>query len=61
MRDMLLRGYAPEEHEFCTLRRKWLFIAVSAPQGMLFGGLISVVSVCYERVYGQVCGQRICG
>ncbi len=59
MRDMLLWGYAPEEYDLCSLRREWLFIAVSAPWEILFGGLVSVVSVYSERVYGQICGQRI--
>ncbi len=48
----------PEEYEFCPLRCEWLFIAVSAPRGILFGGLVSVVSVCSEAVYGQICGQK---
>ncbi len=53
-----LRGfYAPEGYELCSLRRGWLFIAVSAPWGMLFGGLVSVVSVYSKAVYGQICGQ----
>ncbi len=61
LNQALPRFYAPEEYELCPLRREWLFIAVSAPQGMLFGGLVSVVSVYSECVYGQICGQRICG
>ncbi len=61
LNQALRRFYAPEEYELCSLRRGWLFIAVSAPRGILFGSLVSVVSVCSERVYGQICGQRICG
>ena len=56
---MLLRIYAPEESWKSPLRREWLFIAISAPQQILFGGLVSVVSVCSGAVYGQVCGQPI--
>ena len=44
--DMLLRVYAPEESCKTPLRREWLFIAVSASQQILFGGLVSVVSMC---------------
>ena len=54
---MLLHTYAPEESCKTPLRREWLFIAVSALQQILFGGLVSVVSVCSEAVYGQVCGH----
>ena len=57
--DMLLRVYAPEEGRKYPLRHKWLFIAVSAPRQILFGGLVSVVSVYSGAVYGQICGQTI--
>ena len=55
---MLLRVYAPEESWKSPLHHKWLFIAVSAPQLIFFGGLVSVVSVCSGAVYGQICGQK---
>ncbi len=48
---------ALEEYELCHLRRELLFITVSTPQEMLFGGLVSVIFVCSGRVYGQICGQ----
>ncbi len=56
-RDLNPRPPRPEEYEFCPLRCECLFIAVSTPREILFGGLVSVVSVCSERVYGQICGH----
>ncbi len=47
---MLLWGYAPEESWKSPFRRKWLFIAVSAPREMLFGGLVSVLFPCAPSV-----------
>ena len=55
--NALQRFYAPEESWKRPFRHKWLFIAVSAPRYILFGGLVSVVSVCSGDVYGQVCGH----
>lgn len=52
------RPLRPEESWKSPLHREWLFIAVSAPRKILFCGLVSVVSVCSEAVYGQVCGQH---
>ena len=49
-------AYAPEENRKSPIRREWLFIAVSAPREILFGGLVSVVSECSKSVYGLVCG-----
>ena len=59
--DLNPRPLRPEENRKSPIRREWLFIAVSAPRGMLFCGLVSVVSVYFERVYGQRCGQPSCG
>ena len=56
-RDLNTRPLRPEESWNCPLCREWLFIAVSAPQEILFNGLVSVVSVYSGAVYGQICGQ----
>ena len=57
-RDLNTRLLRPEELWKCGFYYKWLFIAVSAPWKNLFGGLVSVVSVCSKAVYGQICGQE---
>ena len=57
LRKALPRFYAPKESYKSPLRSEWLFIAVSAPHKILFGSLISVVSMCSKAVYGQLCGH----
>ena len=56
-RDLNTRLLRPEESYKSPLLSEWLFIAVSAPHKILFGSLISVVSMCSKAVYGQLCGH----